>query len=233
MKSTPFRVTVKDFSALPLGEIRINHASSTAPHAACPQAVPESSAGGNLRPDRPAPPDSVVASGRKTSWELAPVPTAAKPARVLIADDSPNVRESLAKLLQAEGYEVELAANGQEALEKFDPQTTNLVLLDLDMPVTNGWEALQQLMRINPDQAIIVITGQPEPCRWTGAGGGGILVEKPINVTMLLDAIQHALNETKSKRQERIAIQHTLARHTQPLPSSLRWHGFRRGGLNE
>jgi CheY-like chemotaxis protein len=148
------------------------------------------------------------------------------PARVLIADDTPSVRESLAKMLRAEGYEAEVAANGQEALEKFDPARIDLVLMDLDMPVTNGWDALAQLMAIHPDQAVIIITGKAEPSAWAGVGRTGILVEKPINVPALLDSIRQALTEPASLRKERIAVQRKLTRHTRPLPDTSCRPGF-------
>ncbi|HRT10431.1 MAG TPA: response regulator, partial [Candidatus Paceibacterota bacterium] len=62
-----------------------------------------------------------------------------------------GVRESLAKVLRLEGYEVEVAADGTEALKKYRPGWTDLVLLDLDMPVTNGWETFEKLMAVKPD----------------------------------------------------------------------------------
>jgi CheY-like chemotaxis protein len=153
--------------------------------------------------------------------------------RVLIVDDTAGVRESLAKVLRLEGYEVEVAADGREALEKYLPGRTDVVLLDLDMPVTNGWEAFDKLLAAKPDQAIIIITGKAEPARWSAASEPGVLVEKPIDMTMLLACIQQVLGESGVRREARLAVQRTLTRHTRPLPDAIRWQGFRHGGLNE
>jgi CheY-like chemotaxis protein len=68
--------------------------------------------------------------------------------KVLVVDDNADLRESLAMLLQANGYAAELAADGCEALSKLreDPRFS-LVLLDLRMPRMNGWELRQELLK--------------------------------------------------------------------------------------
>ena len=154
-------------------------------------------------------------------------------ARILIVDDTPGVRDSLAKVLRGEGYDVKLAANGAEALETFQPTTTDLVLLDLDMPVRNGWEAFEQMIASKPDQAVIIITGKAEPASWSSASGPGIIVEKPIDVPLLLSYIKQVLDVPKLARQARIDMQRTLTRHTRPLRDASRWQAHSHGGLNE
>lgn len=62
---------------------------------------------------------------------------------ILIADDNDDIRESIYDALSNEGYVVETACNGQEALEKLEKMDgPTLILLDLMMPVMNGWEFL-------------------------------------------------------------------------------------------
>lgn len=194
--------------------------------------------GGAALPSSPPPAPAAFRRGDPAPAIPGPSSAAARrlprrSARVLIADDSPAIRDSLAKLLRAEGYIVELAAGGGEALELFDPQSTDLVLLDLDMPVTNGWEALERLMTLDPQLAVIIMTGKFEPCQWTGAGQAGILMEKPVHVGALLESIRDALSESAADRQERIALLHRMMRHTRPLAESFRWHSHPEGGLNE
>ena len=65
--------------------------------------------------------------------------------RVLIADDEPNIVASLEFLMEQAGFEVKLAANGQEALELVASFRPDLVLLDVMMPVKNGYEVCQSL----------------------------------------------------------------------------------------
>ena len=58
--------------------------------------------------------------------------------RIMVLDDEPQIRQSLLKLLRAEGYEVALAANGQEALERFDRENIDLLLLDFNLPLKSA-----------------------------------------------------------------------------------------------
>ena len=66
-------------------------------------------------------------------------------ARVLVVDDEPNIVTSLEFLLQDAGFEVRTAANGQEALEQTAQFAPDLILLDVMMPVLNGYEVCQRL----------------------------------------------------------------------------------------
>ncbi|MBU3058956.1 response regulator transcription factor [Pseudomonas indica] len=70
--------------------------------------------------------------------------------RVLIADDEPNIVISLEFLLQQEGYQVEVAHDGQEALDAIERQPPDLVLLDIMLPRLNGFDVCQRI-RANPD----------------------------------------------------------------------------------
>ena len=65
--------------------------------------------------------------------------------RVLIADDEPNIVASLEFLMEQAGYEVKVAANGQEALELAASFRPDLILLDVMMPGKNGYEVCQSL----------------------------------------------------------------------------------------
>lgn len=214
-----FRVTMKDFRSLAFDVVVGRGFDSKAADIAQAGRAPQST-------DERAPREFGMPGDDKPRASTTP-------ARVLIADDTSSVRESLAKLLRSEGYEVELAANGHEALEKFDPARIDLVLLDLDMPVTHGWEALEKMLARNPDQAVIIITGKAEPCQWSGVCRTGILVEKPIHVPLLLESIRGALAETAASRRERIAVQHRLTRHTRPLSDRFRLSCQSRGGFSE
>jgi len=65
--------------------------------------------------------------------------------RVLVVDDEPNIVTSLEFLLQDAGFEVRTASNGQEALEQTAQFAPDLILLDIMMPVLNGYEVCQRL----------------------------------------------------------------------------------------
>ncbi len=65
--------------------------------------------------------------------------------RILIADDEPNILISLEYLMKREGYEVHVARDGQEALDVLRREHPRLVLLDVMMPLRNGFEVCQEL----------------------------------------------------------------------------------------
>ncbi|MCI0537736.1 MAG: response regulator, partial [Verrucomicrobiales bacterium] len=80
------------------------------------------------------------------------------PKRILLVDDERSIRESLSKILGAESYEVVLAENGQEAVQKHAVERIDLLILDLNMPVKNGWDTLEWLVGINPLLPVVIIT---------------------------------------------------------------------------
>jgi DNA-binding response OmpR family regulator len=77
--------------------------------------------------------------------------------RVLIADDEPNIVASLEFLMEQAGFEVKVAANGQEALELVASFRPDLVLLDVMMPVKNGYEVCQSLKGDPATRAVKVV----------------------------------------------------------------------------
>ena len=77
---------------------------------------------------------------------------------VLIADDDPTVRGSLAAVLESEGYVVDEASNGIEAVTRVIQYEPDLVLLDLNMPYADGWTAFKQLDQDTHPLPVIVIT---------------------------------------------------------------------------
>src|SRR5436190_17382223 len=80
---------------------------------------------------------------------------------VLIADDDSFVRGSLAAVLESEGFVVDEAHNGIEAVTRAIEHPPDLVLLDLNMPHWDGWTAFSRLDRITPLLPVIVITARP------------------------------------------------------------------------
>ncbi|HSG24157.1 MAG TPA: response regulator, partial [Azonexus sp.] len=69
--------------------------------------------------------------------------------KILIVDDEPNIVISLEFLMEQSGYEVAIARNGEEALEKIASFEPDLVLLDIMLPLLNGFEVCQRI-RENP-----------------------------------------------------------------------------------
>lgn len=82
--------------------------------------------------------------------------------RILVVDDEEPVRELLCDILEDEGAEVTLAANGAEALARFEPGKFDAVLTDLGMPGMNGWELLRLIDERDAQVPLAVITGWGE-----------------------------------------------------------------------
>jgi CheY-like chemotaxis protein len=77
--------------------------------------------------------------------------------RVLIADDDEPIRHMVKTILTREGYQVDEAENGAEALEKIKEDDYGAIVLDLMMPVVNGYEVLDYLTRAQPQRKCVVI----------------------------------------------------------------------------
>jgi CheY-like chemotaxis protein len=86
----------------------------------------------------------------------------AKP-RVLIVDDNSDVRRLYAIGLNQRGFEVKLAANGAEAVERISSERPDVILLDWLMPLMDGPDVLDRIAGKSADAPIIVISGQPAP----------------------------------------------------------------------
>ncbi|HEX8685670.1 MAG TPA: ATP-binding protein, partial [Pyrinomonadaceae bacterium] len=82
--------------------------------------------------------------------------------RILVVDDEEPVRALLCDILEDEGVEVTLAANGAEALARFEPGKFDAVLTDIGMPGMNGWELLRQISERDQQVPLAVITGWGE-----------------------------------------------------------------------
>ena len=79
-------------------------------------------------------------------------------ARVLVADDSVFVRTQVVKLVQALGHETAEAADGVEAVSVFERWRPHLVLLDITMPEMDGLEALRNILGIDPEATVVMVS---------------------------------------------------------------------------
>jgi CheY-like chemotaxis protein len=117
--------------------------------------------------------------------------------RILIVDDKATSRELLRTVLERQGYVITEAADGEEALQKVRAEAPDLVLLDLQMPVRNGYEVLSEL-RQDPRYValpIIALTAsamQGDRERALAAGFTAYLA-KPVALSHLRDEIQRLL----------------------------------------
>ena len=75
---------------------------------------------------------------------------------ILVVDDSAVIRRYLIKLLSDAGYVVDYAKDGQEALQKVRQKHYALIILDIEMPILNGIDALKIIMKENPTRVLII-----------------------------------------------------------------------------
>lgn len=122
--------------------------------------------------------------------------------KVLIVEDSADIRRLFAIGLNHRGYEVKLAANGAEALDRIETEKPDVILLDLMMPIMDGWEVLE---RLNPEGGrpcipVVVISGQaPPPEHFSHQCVAGWLA-KPISIEQLAEAIALVIPIGKAKK---------------------------------
>ena len=76
---------------------------------------------------------------------------------ILVVEDEASNREIVRRTLESEGYEVLTASNGREGLEEFDRANPSLVILDVKMPLMDGWDTLKRL-RLISDRPVIMLT---------------------------------------------------------------------------
>ena len=130
-----------------------------------------------------------------------------------VIDDEPIIHDVLSQLLTSEGYDIEISSSGEEALEKFEVRTFDLVLLDLLMPGMNGIEILKAAKKIDPQALIIILTAYAsvESAIEAMKIGAFDYIQKPFKHEELLLTIARAL-EHKNLQKENIRLRDELKR---------------------
>ena len=135
---------------------------------------------------------------------------------ILIVDDEPSILKSLSGLLSDEGFEVQTATNGYEALKIIDAESPDLVLLDIWMPGIDGIETLKEIKKNNPYIQVIIISGHGtiETAVKATKLGAFDLIEKPLSIDKVIVAINNALNFRRLEEENRYLRKKTLDKHT-------------------
>ncbi|MBI2876528.1 MAG: response regulator [Candidatus Tectomicrobia bacterium] len=116
----------------------------------------------------------------------------AYPLSVLVVDDDPGLTETLSDILEEEGYEVEVAHNGFEAIEKASSHLFDCILMDIRMPGMNGVEAFKEIKRISPETPVVMMTAYSlynliEEARQEGALA---VLPKPLDINKILGSLE-------------------------------------------
>jgi CheY-like chemotaxis protein len=124
-------------------------------------------------------------------------PSMSRRARILVADDERRIRLALRSCLEAEGYRVQEAADGVEALDSIIRNAPDLLILDLAMPNLDGMRVMAKLQEVNPQlkPRVIVLTawGSVPAMLKARDMGAEIFLEKPIDPETLRRAVAQAL----------------------------------------
>jgi CheY-like chemotaxis protein len=117
--------------------------------------------------------------------------------KVLIVDDEEALSELIMESLRRKGdYSVERAFNGQDALNKYKVFMPDIVVMDVEMPIMDGYESSSRIKSFDPEARILVLTGNPADTRARRTVDEGIaltLLQKPIRLIDLNRTISEYL----------------------------------------
>lgn len=124
---------------------------------------------------------------------------------VLVVDDYPELRRVTARWLRREGFDVEEAASGEDALALLSGRTPRAVLLDVEMPGLGGLATLDEMLRRRPGLPVVMLSGHAddETARALRARGAAGFLSKPFDRGALIAAVREAW--TGALRSERPA----------------------------
>jgi DNA-binding response OmpR family regulator len=117
--------------------------------------------------------------------------------RILVVEDDDNIRETLSKILEQQGYEVDTAKTGQEAIQKSLAKFYNLALFDIKLPDMEGTKLLTAINETLPRMRKIMVTGYPSLENAIEAlnKGADAYIVKPVKPEKLLAQIKEQLEQ--------------------------------------
>ena len=116
---------------------------------------------------------------------------------VLIVDDEPNFRKMLLYALEPLALEIEVAENGLQGYQKIQQKEYDVVLMDIHMPIMAGWEALEKIRALRPNQKVILFSSGVNPIHLSGPEiqkqGVVACLHKPVELIEVEKALEQAL----------------------------------------
>ena len=118
--------------------------------------------------------------------------------KILIIDDERSIRNTLKDILEYEKYEVDLAEDGKQGVDKAKHSEYDIILCDIKMPGMDGIEVLEQVMEINPDTPVVMISGHGniDTAVESIKKGAYDFIEKPLDLNRLLITIRNAMDKS-------------------------------------
>lgn len=123
-------------------------------------------------------------------------------AKILIVDDEESIRKTLKAILEEQGYLVDTAKNGKEAVEKSKARFYNLALVDIKLPDIEGTKLLTTMIDTLPRMVKIIVTGYPSLQNAIDSvnKGADAYIRKPFNIEAILEIIRSQLRRQQEER---------------------------------
>src|SRR3989339_1313674 len=123
--------------------------------------------------------------------------------KILVVDDEEEIRDIISEILLKENYEIDVAVNGVDAIEKLHKKEYNLVLTDLKMPKIGGLEVIEEAKLLYKDIVTIIMTayGTLESAVEALKLGAHDYISKPFHTTTLVNVIKKSLSAQKLIRE--------------------------------
>ena len=121
-----------------------------------------------------------------------------KDVRILLVDDEENIRFLFREELEEEGYQIDLASNGFEAIEKVKSSRFDLVVMDIKMPGMDGIQALNEIKNIDKDLPVILCSAYGEFKQDFSSWISDAYVVKSADTTELKQTIKRLMNTDRS-----------------------------------
>ena len=137
----------------------------------------------------------------------------AKKGAVLICDDEEIMRDVLETILSGAGYKVDLAKTGEEALEAYQNKPYDLVLMDVSMPGIGGLTALEELIKLDEEAVVLMITAyatfDTAISAWEKGAAG--IIRKPFQNEQILALVARGIKKRR-KEEERVSLRQAMTR---------------------
>ncbi len=128
----------------------------------------------------------------------------ARPLRIIVAEDNRVNQKLITTMLKKEGFDVEVAANGQEAIDLLKKKAADLILMDMQMPIMDGFQATREIRKLdeknNQHTLIFALTASDDPVEIQGAINAGVdeVMRKPLNLLAFKDILKKYLQDSKT-----------------------------------
>lgn len=112
---------------------------------------------------------------------------------ILVVDDDPTILATVSETLDLEGYPVFTATNGAEALDVMVHKPPALVLLDMRMPVLDGWGFIRAVRERGMNPTVVVMTATADARRWAAEIGAQGVLAKPFDLDDLIAEVERMI----------------------------------------